>query len=198
MLYLCGNYTHITLDIMKTVFVFLAEGFEEIEAITTIDLLRRAGLAVQTIAVGDSLEVAGTHHIPVVADRHITNAEPETADAFVLPGGLPGVTNLGNSQALLEILRKAHNQGKLLAAICAAPSIFGSLGMLEGREATCYPSFEPQLGGYIPSQQAVVTTPGIITAKAAGYTADFAFAIITTLLGVEVSESVRKAIHGIN
>lgn len=183
---------------MKTVFVFLAEGFEEIEATTTIDLLRRAGLAVQTVAVGSSLEVAGAHHLPIVTDRHITNIEPETADALVLPGGLPGVTNLAASEELLSILRKAYADGKLLAAICAAPSILGSLGMLDGREATCYPSFESQLGGYIPSELPVVVTPNVITAKAAGYTADFAFAIITTFLGAEVSENVRKAIHGIS
>lgn len=183
---------------MKTVLVFLAEGFEEIEAVTTIDLLRRAGLAVQTIAVGNSLEVAGAHHIPVIADRHLSNAEPETADAFVLPGGLPGVTNLANSRPLLDILGKAYNDGKLLAAICAAPSIFGSLGFLDGRKATCYPSFEPQLGNYIPCDEAVVSTPNIITAKAAGYTVDFAIAIISTLLGEATSQNVRKAIHGIN
>lgn len=179
---------------MKTVFVFLAEGFEEIEAITTIDLLRRAGLAVQTIAVGKSLEVAGAHHIPVIADKHISNCSLEEADALVLPGGLPGVTNLGESKELIEMIQGAYKTEKLLAAICAAPSIFGSLGILDGVPATCYPSFEPQLGKYEPTTEAVVVSERIITARSAGVTIPFALAIITKLLGNEEAEAVRKAI----
>lgn len=179
---------------MKTVFVFLAEGFEEIEAITTIDLLRRAGLSVQTIAVGNSLEVAGAHHIPVIADKHISNCSLDEADALVLPGGLPGVTNLGESKVLIEMLRQAYEAEKLLAAICAAPSIFGSLGMLDGIAATCYPSFEPQLGKYEPTADAVVVAERIITARSAGVTIPFALAIITKLLGSEQAEAVRDAI----
>lgn len=179
---------------MKNVYVFLAEGFEEIEAITTIDLLRRAGLSVITIAVGKSLEVAGAHHIPVIADRHISQLGELEADAYVLPGGLPGVTNLAQSPELLQAIKAAHSDGKLLAAICAAPSIFGSLGLLEGLEATCYPSFEPQLGGYQPTEEAVVVTPQIITARSAGVTIPFALAIITKLLGEEASRAVAQAI----
>lgn len=179
---------------MKTVFVFLAEGFEEIEAVTTIDLLRRAGLAVVTIAVGDSLEVAGAHHIPIIADRHISNIAELEADALVLPGGLPEVTNLGKSEALLTMLRDAHNSGKLLAAICAAPTILGSLGILDGREATCYPSFEGGLGAYKASDRKVVVSDDVITACSAGVTIPFALAIITALLGEEASEAVAKAI----
>lgn len=183
---------------MKTVFVFLAEGFEEIEAVTTIDLLRRAGLAVQTIAVGPSLEVAGAHHLPIIADRHISNAEPETADAFVLPGGMPGMSNLAASTELLEMLQRAYAEGKLLCAICAAPSIFGRLGFLEGRPATCYPGFESELGGYVPTADTVVVTPGIITGRGPGYTTDFALAIATALVGAEASEAVRRGIYALD
>lgn len=183
---------------MKTVFVFLAEGFEEIEAVTTIDLLRRAGLAVQTIAVGSSLEVAGAHHLPIIADRHISNAEPETADAFVLPGGMPGMTNLAASPELMDILQRGHAEGKLLAAICAAPSILGRLGFLEGRPATCYPGFESELKGYVPTADTVVVTPGIITAKGPAYTMDFALAIATELVGAEVSEDVRRGVYALS
>lgn len=179
---------------MKTVLIFLAEGFEEIEAVTTIDLLRRAGLSVQTVAVGNSLEVAGAHHIPVIADKHISDIDAKQADAMVLPGGLPGVTNLNNSQALLKILQEAHEQGKLLAAICAAPSILGGLGLLSGKPATCYPSFEEKLGAYIPTSDKVVVTEGVITACAAGVTIPFALAIITALLGQEKADEVASAI----
>lgn len=183
---------------MKTVFVFLAEGFEEIEAVTTIDILRRAGLAVQTIAVGPSLEVAGAHHLPIIADRHISNAEPETADAFVLPGGMPGMSNLAASPELMEMLQHGYAEGKLLCAICAAPSIFGRLGFLEGRSATCYPGFESELRGYVPSADAVVVTPGIITAKGPAYTMDFALAIATELVGADTSEGVRRGVYALS
>lgn len=179
---------------MKNVFLFLAEGFEEIEAITTIDLLRRAGLAVLTVAVGDSLEVAGAHNIRIIADTHIRDTDFASADAFVLPGGLPGVTNLEASSKLLDLLRQGYAGGKLLAAICAAPSILGGLGFLEGRPAVCYPSFEEKLGGYIPSASPVVVSDNIITACSAGVTIDFALSIITALLGSEAAERVAKAI----
>lgn len=179
---------------MKTVFVFLAEGFEEIEAVTTIDLLRRAGLSVITISVEDSLEVTGAHHIPVIADRHISNIDELKADAFVLPGGLPGVSNLAKSETLLDILRKAQNDSKLLAAICAAPSILGELGMLDGKTATCYPSFEEKLGDYQATESAVVLSDGVITARSAGVTIPFALEIIKYLLDEETAQSVANAI----
>lgn len=179
---------------MKTVFVFLAEGFEEIEAVTTIDLLRRAGLSVVTVAVGDSLEVAGAHHVPVIADRHISNVLLSEADALVLPGGLPGVTNLAASEVLLSMLREAYEGGKLLAAICAAPSILGSLGILDGKPATCYPSFEPQLGAYLPTEERVVVAGQVITACAAGVSIPFALAIVKALLDEETAQSVAQAI----
>lgn len=179
---------------MKTVFVFLAEGFEEVEAVTSIDLLRRAGLAVVTIAVGDSLEVAGAHHIPIVADRHISNVDELKADALLLPGGLPGVTNLGASQELLALIRQAHQEGKLLAAICAAPTILGGLGLLDGKRATCYPSFETGLGAYVPTDEAVVVDGNIITARSAGVSIAFALEVIKALLGEATAHSVAQAI----
>lgn len=180
---------------MKTVLVFLAHGFEEIEAITTIDLLRRAGLSVITVAVGTSLEVAGAHHIPVIADRHISNIDEFVPDAFVLPGGLPGVTNLGESEALRSILKKAFTEGKLLGAICAAPSILGELGFLEGRAATCYPSFEAKLLGHAPTGgSGVVVSGNVITARSAGVSIDFALAIIRYLLTEDDARRVASEI----
>ncbi len=178
----------------KTVYVFLAEGFEEIEAVATIDLLRRAGLAVVTVAVGDSREVAGAHHVPIVADQALADIAPAGADAFVLPGGLPGVTNLGASDTLRRIIAEAHQAGKVIGAICAAPSILGQLGLLEGKVATCYPSFEPQLGGYIPTSEGVAVAGNIITARSAGVTFEFALALITALLDADTAKAVASAV----
>lgn len=178
----------------KTVIVFLADGFEEIEAVATIDLLRRAGLSVITVAVGDSLEVSGAHGIVLRADQGLDFADLHAPDAVVLPGGLPGVTNLATTPRVLEVVRQVYNQGRLVAAICAAPSILGSLGILEGREATCYPSFEPQLTGYRPTERTVVVSDHVITARSAGVTFEFAHAITTALLGQEAADAVADAV----
>ena len=119
---------------MKKIFVFLAEGFEEIEAITTIDLLRRAGAEVTTVAVNANATVKGAHGIPVVADKLIGDILGTSADAYVLPGGLPGVTNLAADERLKTLLKSAYREDKLLAAICAAPMVLGKHGIL------CYSS----------------------------------------------------------
>ncbi len=179
---------------MKKIFVFLAEGFEEIEAITTIDLLRRAGAEVTTVAVNASATVKGAHGIPVVADKLIGDILATSADAYVLPGGLPGVTNLAADERLKTLLKSAYREDKLLAAICAAPSILGGLGILSGKAATCYPSFEPTLEGANPLDEAVVVSGRVITGRSAGATIDFALAIIKELIGKEAADSVAQAI----
>lgn len=178
----------------KTAYLFLATGFEEIEAITTIDLLRRAGIACITVALGDSLQVAGAHHIPVIADQALSSVNLEQADALILPGGLPGVTNLNESTSLRQLITEGYKAGKLIAAICAAPMILGQLGILQGKEATTYPSFEPHLEGYIPTERSVAVSGQVITARSAGVTIPFALAIITQLLGQDVADEVRSAI----
>ncbi len=180
----------------KNVYVFLADGFEEIEAVTTIDLLRRAGLATITVAIGDSLEVQGANHIPLIADIALASVDYDNAQALILPGGLPGVTNLNASEKLRDLLQKAYADKKLLGAICAAPMIFGQQGFLEGREATCYPSFEEHLKGYkpVPENQGVVVVDNIITAKGAGCTIPFALAIIEQLCDKQTAEDIAKAI----
>lgn len=178
----------------KKVYIFLAEGFEEIEAIAVIDLLRRAGLTAITVAVGTSLEVAGAHHIPVRADKALQDINPKEADALVLPGGLPGVTNLNESDVLRAMIQEATADGRLVAAICAAPMILGQLGLLNGKRATCYPSFEPHLKGYIPTSEAVVVDGHIITASGVGVALEFALAIVTYLLNEKTADEIAKAI----
>lgn len=178
----------------KSIYVFLAEGFEEVEAVTTIDLLRRAGLPTHIVAVGDRASVTGAHGIVIQGDLLIDEVYSADVDALVLPGGLPGVTNLKASAKLRSLIEEAAAASKLLAAICAAPSILGELGLLEGLQATAYPGFEQYLTGAEAQPKAVVRSGQFITGRSAGATIDFALAIIEALAGREQADAVASAI----
>ena len=158
---------------MKTIFVFLAEGFEEIEALTPVDVLRRAGLSVQTVSVMDEQVVAGAHGVPVVADKMFAEINPEDAEMILLPGGLPGATNLD-----------AH---------CAAPLVFGNRGLLNGKKATCYPGFETYLQGAEYTAALVEKDGNFITAKGPGAALEFAFAIVEKYCGAQMVHELK---HG--
>jgi 4-methyl-5(b-hydroxyethyl)-thiazole monophosphate biosynthesis len=127
---------------MKTIYVFLAEGFEEIEALTPVDVLRRAGLSVKTVSVMDQYIVTGAHGVPVLADVMFDEVFAEDVEMILLPGGLPGATNLDAHEGLSGMILNFAKAEKPLAAICAAPLVFGNRGLLEGKKATCYPGFE--------------------------------------------------------
>ena len=130
------------------VYVFLADGFEEIEALCPVDIMRRAGIEVRTTAIGTRREVRGAHNITVSADMLFSELHIEgTPELLMLPGGMPGATHLREHDGLCTLLKTASAAGSRLAAICAAPFILGELGLLEGREATCYPGFEERLFG---------------------------------------------------
>ena len=163
------------------VYLFLADGFEEIEALGTVDILRRCELSVKTVSITDSLEVRGTHDINVKADILFSDINEDDIEALILPGGLPGADNLENYKPLRELLVKKSKEGKILAAICAAPKVLGSIGLLSGSKATCYPGFEARLFGAITKHKNVVCDKNFITAKGAGVTQDFALAIATAL-----------------
>ena len=124
---------------MKKASVFLAPGFEELEGLTVVDLLRRAGVEVTMVSIEETRIITGSHGITVEADRLFGEMDYADQDLLVLPGGMPGTTNLKNCDRLLELLHSFHKQGKMLAAICAAPTVFGHMGILEGKKATCYP-----------------------------------------------------------
>ena len=162
---------------MKTIFVFLADGFEEIEAITPIDVLRRAGLNVQTVSVMEEQIVAGAHGIPVVADKMFADIHLEDAEMLLLPGGLPGATNLDAHQGLSDMIMEFASEGKALAAICAAPLVFGNRGLLQCKKATCYPGFESYLTGAEYTAALIEIDGNFITAKGPGAAMDFAFAM---------------------
>ena len=179
---------------MSRACIFLADGFEEIEALTPADLLRRAGIRVDLVAVGDSLDITGRSGITVRADMAFEDAEFEGADMLVLPGGMPGTTNLENSKELKELIGKFDSEGKRIAAICAAPSVFGHMGLLEGRKAVCYKGMEGELYGAVIADAEAVTDGNITTSRGAGTAVEFALELIRVLLNEEMSTKVKEDI----
>ena len=177
---------------MKKVFVFLADGFEEIEAITVIDMLRRAEIPTQTVSISDTKEVKGAHNVIVMADELIGNIAQADAAAIVLPGGMPGSTNLKNSEALKQIIIAQNDDNAYIAAICAAPIVLANAGVLEGRKATCYPSFETQLVGATHLPGPVVIDDNIVTAHGPASASAFALALIELLKCNDDAEEVAK------
>ena len=178
---------------MKTIFVFLAEGFEEIEALTPVDVLRRAGLSVETVSVMEEKVVAGAHGVPVVADKMFAEINPEDAEMILLPGGLPGATNLDAHEGLSQMILGLAKEEKPLAAICAAPLVFGNRGLLQGKKATCYPGFETYLQGAEYTAALVEKDGNFITAKGPGAALEFAFAIVEKYCG---GQMVHELKHG--
>ena len=170
---------------MKNIFVFLAEGFEEIEALTPVDVLRRAGLSVQTVSVMDEQIVAGAHGVPVLADKMFAEINPEDAEMILLPGGLPGATNLDAHEGLGQMIQDFAKAEKPLAAICAAPLVFGNRGLLKGKKATCYPGFETYLQGAEYTAALVEKDGNFITGKGPGAAMEFAFAIVEKYCGID-------------
>ncbi|NLO69644.1 MAG: DJ-1 family protein [Porphyromonadaceae bacterium] len=175
---------------MKQVFIFLATGFEEIEAIAPIDVLRRAELNVITVSISESRKVEGAHGIKVEADQLFSETKFGENDYYILPGGLDGMLNLSSHEGVNELLKKQHSEGKQLAAICASPSVLGKLGILEGKEAVCYPGFEENLKGATISKLPVVEDGNVITGKGPGVAIEFALKIVETLKGKEVADEV--------
>lgn len=166
---------------MKKVAVILASGFEEIEALTPVDVLRRANFDVQMIGLTES-QVRGSHGILVEAD-HLFTGDLSGFDLVVLPGGMPGSVNLRDHEGLIEELQKAVNRGGLVAAICAAPIVLERAGLLEGRNYTCYPGKEADIASGYHSQDKVVVDGPIITSRGAGTSMDFALELVDCLGG---------------
>jgi len=168
---------------MKTIFVHLANGFEEMEAIIPVDIWRRAGFKVFTVSVTGKKAVAGSHDIQIVADLLFDEAEYETADMLFLPGGMPGASNLDAHKCLHEKIHEANLQGKHLSAICAAPLVLGHLNLLKNRRATCFPGYEKELFGAIVTGNSFEIDGNIITAKGAGVAFEFAMRVVETYKG---------------
>lgn len=179
---------------MKKVAVFLANGFEEIEALATVDILRRAGIPVQTVSITDDLMVLGAHNITVLADTLYNNIDFSELDVLVLPGGGVGAENLNKHEKLKKHLSKFVSENKQVAAICAAPAVLGGLGLLKDKEATCYPGFESKLTGAITSGKKVVVSDNITTGKGPGLVFDFALQLVENIAGVESRNKVAEGL----
>lgn len=179
---------------MKQISVFLADGFEEIEGLTVVDILRRAGLRVDTVSITGERIIRGSHQIDVQADCLFEEMDFSESDMLVLPGGMPGTRNLMNHKGLQELLRAYHEKGRYIAAICAAPSVFGRLGFLKGRRACCYPSFEEKLEGAEVVQEPVSVDGHIITSRGMGTAIPFALKLTALLCGEEKADEISRSI----
>lgn len=180
---------------MSKVYLFLADGFEEIEALTPVDILRRGGCDVKTVSIMESKTVESTHGIKVEADLLFEKNSYNDADMIILPGGGKGTKNLKNFKPLNNLIINSESEGKYIAAICAAPSVLGLAGILDGRKAVCYPGYEIQLIGATIGTEKVVKDGKIITANGAGASMQFAFALLEALEGKEVADKVKEGIR---
>lgn len=170
--------------------LLLADGFEEIEALTPLDILRRAGIETVSYSVNSDFCVCGAHDIMVDADDIVENIEYDSVDAVILPGGMPGADNLENNKDVQDLLAYASENGKLMCAICAAPKVLGKFGYLEGKKATCFPGFEECLIGAEATEERVVVDGNVITSKGMGTAMDFALAILEYLKDKETADKM--------
>lgn len=179
---------------MNKICIFLAPGFEEIEALTVVDLLRRANLDTLTVSISDDKRVTSSHNITVEADTLLTDIDFDTVTMLVLPGGMPGTTNLEACEPLMAQVEKFYKEGKSISAICAAPSILGHRGMLRGRTACSFPDFESHLEGAAVTQNPVEVSEHIITSRGMGCAIDFGLAIVAKLKGNAEAEALADKI----
>jgi len=179
------------------VYVMLADGFEEIEALTVVDVLRRADIKTNTVSIGTDRTVTGAHKIPVIADLLISEADFEAAGMIVLPGGMPGSVNLFKNAVLAKAIDSMVSRRKWIAAICAAPFILGKRGYLKGKEAICYPGFEKDLAGAVIRDKKVVISDKFITSKGPGTALDFALAIVSVLRDEKTADTLRAGMQAV-
>ena len=175
------------------IYVFLADGFEETEALTTVDILRRASLDVRTVAVKkEGTLVTSSHNITVSADINQNDITEENLEGVILPGGRPGTLNLENSAVVVEYTAYCADNNLIIGAICAAPSVLGKMNILNGKKATCFPGFEKELTGAVCTGMHTETDGNVITAKGAGCALAFGHAIISYILSKEAADKVMS------
>ena len=179
---------------MKKIAVFFAAGYEEIEALTVVDLCRRAGIDVSMVSIGEEKKATGSHQITVEMDQNFEEVDFEALDMIVLPGGMPGTLNLEAHTGLMAQVDAFYNAGRYVAAICAAPSIFGHRGIVKGRKACCYPGFEKDMNGADMVYDSVCVDGNVITSRGMGCAIDFALAIIEVLCGKEIADEKAGSI----
>jgi len=175
--------------------VFLATGFEEMEAINTIDVLRRGGMDIEIVSISGVEYIEGAHGIVVKSDSLFFSIDFSEYELFVLPGGMPGTSNLAKHEGLCELLENANNQGKIIAAICAAPTILAQIGILDGKNATCYPGFEEKCPNTNILNQSVVKDGNILTGKGAGVAIKFAIEILKEFADEKEVDKLQKSLY---
>ena len=181
---------------MALVYAFLTAGSEEVECLACVDVLRRAGIETKLVALGSDRIVTGSHDISIVCDACIDEVDLAAADVLFIPGGLPGTTNMAADKKLCDALVKQAESGKRVAAICAAPSVFGGLGLLKGKTATCFPGFEKAFpAGTFAGAKTVIVDGNIITASAMGQALPFALAVLGDIAGEKAVQKVREGIQ---
>lgn len=177
---------------MAKVYEFLANGFEDIEALAPLDILRRGGVEVVTVSITSENAVETAHGVTIMADTTIGNVDMSDADLLILPGGMPGAKNLLECEAVCEALVKQNEEGKLIGAICAAPMVLGQNGILMGRRATCYPGFEKMLEGADYTAELVTVDGNITTGRGPGAAMAFGYQLLSNFVAADVVENLKK------
>lgn len=176
-------------------YVFLATGFEPIEAVAPVDIIARGDVDVKLVSVTGSLEVASNIGLTVKADLLFEDADLSDADVLMTPGGMPGAANLNAHKGVVEAMRRQYESGKLVASICASPMVLGTAGILEGKKATCYPGFEDFLKGAVITGKLVEQDGNIITGNSPGAAMAYGFRVLAALRGEAVSKEVQQSMH---
>lgn len=174
------------------IYTFLATGFEEVEALGPIDVCRRAGLEVITVSITDELTVVGAHGVGIVADTMFADNDYSDADMLFLPGGMPGATNLNAHEGLCKVILAHHQADKALAAICAAPMVYGNLGLAQGKKMTCYPGFEQYLTGADYTAALVERDGLMLTGKGPAAALGLGYAIVEHFCGKDAADQLRQ------
>ena len=180
---------------MSKVTAFFAQGTEEVECLSVVDILRRCGVEVQLVSMSGDRQVTGSHNITVVADTIFEEADFDDSDMLFLPGGMPGVKNLTAHEGLAALLKKFDAEGKRIAAVCAAPSVLGLLGLLDGKRATCFPGWEDKLLGAEYTGAGVTTDGNISTGRGLGTSIDLGIEMVRLLEGEEKAADIKKRIQ---
>ena len=180
---------------MSKAYILLADGFEEVEGLTAVDLMRRAGIEVVMASIKDDVNITGARGIKVIADTTIDEIDAD-ADMLILPGGMPGTNYLKQSDKVKDMILRYNEAGKYLAAICAAPTVYGEMGLLRGKKATCYPGLEAGLlDAMWPGESETVVRDGqFITSRGVGTAIDFALELITVLIDDKKAEEIAKSV----
>ncbi len=179
---------------MRKIGIFMANGCEEIEGLTVVDIVRRAGLEISVISISGSREVTGSHNITFLADTAKNEADYGELEGIILPGGMPGTLNLAADETVIQIVRQFAREQKLVAAICAAPGILGQEHILEGKKATCHPGFEDKLIGAEWTDEPVVVDGNVITSRGMGTAVEFGLAVVRYFTDEGTVEKLKKGL----